>query len=194
VLVLALLPGILILGVGAGYLAHLAIRLTVARPELRILREILGILRAREVGSPAPNRVDALNALIEAGQRAVLDALKELATSMNGMGHAVRLSLDEIKGALQDRGPDRTAETEAPSATVGEGAVGGLHAAVLALNDSINRLEEISSLLSLEHTPTATRAATPLPGGSTASLSTELQDLLRELHEAAQSGHGTPSS
>jgi len=192
VLVLALLPGILLLGVGAGYLARLAIRLAIARPELRILREIVGILRAREVGLRAPNKVDALNALIEPGQRAVLDALKELATSVNRMGQDVRLSLEEIKGALQDRGPNRTAETEAPSGTVGDGAAGSPHAAVLALNDSINRLEEISSLLSLKKTPTAMRAATPLPDGSTASLSTELQDLLRELEEAAQSGQGTP--
>ena len=132
---------------------------------------------------------ELLAALIQQAQRPVLEAIRDLATSVNRL----RRGLGEIKFVLQDRGSKRSGESDAASPSEAEEAAAQLRAVVAAVDASVARLGEMALLLSASETPVVTGRETPAvtgreaptSPGSRARLSAELQALLRDLTPGA---------
>jgi hypothetical protein len=143
-------------------------------PEMRLLREILVQLRVRP---PAPPGDAQLAELIEPGQRAVLEVVKDLATAVNRLNRALRKDLEDIKEALRER--PAGAGTDSSSAM--ENAAAELRSATAALDASLTRLGEMAALLPSNETPPVTELDTPISPGSRSHLSSELQELLRAM-------------
>ena len=137
---------------------------------------------------PAPANVmidiEQLAALIEQAQRPVLEAIRDLASSVNRL----RRGLGEIKFVLQDRGSKRSTESDAASPSAAEDAAIQLRSVVAAVDASVTKLGEMALLLSASETQAITRREAPISPGSRSQLSAELQALLRDLTSAADRG------
>jgi len=151
-----------------------------------------GVAGAAHQPSPGPEPapanvmidVEQLAALIEQAQRPVLEAIRDLASSVNRLrrGHG------EIKFLLQDRGSKRSTESDAASPSAEEDAASQLRSVVAAVDASVTKLGEMALLLSTSETPAATSREAPISPGSRSQLSAELQALLRDLTSAADRG------
>jgi hypothetical protein len=140
--------------------------------------------------APAPATAAAdvvqLAELIEPGQRSILEAVRDLATAVNRLRRDLRRGLDEIKVALQDRGSGQSTESGSVSPSAVEDAASELHAAVAAVDASVARLGEMASLL--YEAPVVAGRDTPISPSSRSQLSTELQELLRDMTPAEGRG------
>jgi hypothetical protein len=151
-----------------------------------------GVAGAAQPPSPSPEPapanvmidVEQLAALIEQAQRPVLEAIKDLANSVNRL----RRGLGEIKFVLQDRGSKRSTESDTASPSAAEDATNQLRAVVAAVDASVTKLGEMTLLLSASETPAVTGREAPISPGSRSRLSAELQALLRDLTSAADRG------
>jgi hypothetical protein len=140
--------------------------------ELRLLRQIDQRLTAQPSLAASEREERAqLMATIEASQRPVLEAAKNLTTAVNRLGRGLKRTLGEIRDAMPPqeqgwRGPGAAA----PPST--EGVTAELWAAVGALSESIAKLGDLA--------PPASAGQHNMPA-SLAQLSTELDALLHEI-------------
>lgn len=145
--------------------------------QVRLLNEVLEILRAEpRQKAPAAEFVQLAGEIAE-GQRSTLAVVKDLATAVNRL----RRSLDEIKRATRVASTDNDAASPAA-----EKAAIDLRAATGAIDAAVQKLGElISALYAREMTAEAEGDPSLSPGR--ARISGELQALLREITP------GTPS-
>jgi hypothetical protein len=163
-------------------LDHTRLGPMVESPELRLLHQIVELLQARPPESAAPAAMDEaqFNALIEQGQRTILEAIKNLATSINRLSRGLRQSLQDISVTLAEGGAGRVVEVGTASPAAIEGATTELRATVAALDTSIAKLAEVASSLSTDEHPLAVQRNVPGPH-PLSQLVSEFQELLREI-------------
>jgi hypothetical protein len=153
-------------------------------PGIRAARLLPEVSEPPSAPAPAPANAAAdavqLAELIEQAQRPVLEAVRDLATSVNRL----RRGLGEIRFLLQDRGSARSTESGSASPSAVEDAATQLRAVVAAVEASVARLAEMAALLSANETPAVEGRDAAISPGSRSQLSAELQALLRELTPA----------
>ncbi len=140
--------------------------------DAELLQEIIELLRARPVEPVAA--AAELAEQFRQRDRATLEAIKELAGAIN----RIRSGISEIQHDLQHRGPEQTG-----SAVLADAAdAGNLRAAVSALTASVKKLEDIiAGLAAFSAIGLSAPPRGNLPPGSRSQLSTELQELLRDI-------------
>lgn len=151
----------------------------------RLVKETVELSRDQ---GPAPaiwaTDVAQLAEVIERGQRAILEAVKDLAIAVRRL----RWEFDEIKLVLQERGSERSSEPGSVSPSAIEDAASDLRAAAAAFDASVARLGEMAALLSANETPAVAGRDVAMSRGVRAQLSAELQALLRDMTPAADNG------
>jgi hypothetical protein len=145
--------------------------------DTQLLHEIVELLRARPIEpvSPAPELAEQLRQR----DRSTLEAIKELAGAIN----RVRNGVSEIQNGLQQRGPEQT-DQQGSSAVLTDvvDTAGELRASISALTAAVAKLEDIAAgLTALSPLSVSLPARSNLPPGSRSQLSTELQELLRDM-------------
>ncbi|MGC2416026.1 MAG: hypothetical protein WA459_25445 [Stellaceae bacterium] len=194
-LALAVCGAVIVVGLLGGLFLAAAL-VTTQSPELR--SDAPGIRAARllpKVGEPPPAQAPAppnavadaapLAELIAREQRPVLEAIRDMATAVNRLRRDLRHGLDEIKVALEDRRSGESTEAGFASPSAVEHAATELRAAVAAIDTSVAKLGEITSLMSANETLVVAGRDPPLPPASRSELSTELHALLRDMTPAA---------
>jgi hypothetical protein len=153
--------------------------------ELRLLRQIEQRLTAdSSFAASEREEREQLMITIEAGQRPVLEAAKNLTTSVNRLGRGLKRALGEIKDAMPPQGEGwRGAGTGAPPST--EDMTAELWAAVGALSESAAILRDLA--------PPASAGQHNMPA-SLAQLSTELDTLLHEIDRDWAEDEDAPKS
>ena len=156
--------------------------------DAQLLHEIVELLRARPIEpiSAAPELAEQLRQR----DRSTLEAIKELAGAVN----RVRNGIAEIQNGLQQRGPEQ-AEAQSPSAALADvaEAAGELRAATSALTVAVTKLEDVAAgLAALSPLGISPPARGNLPPGARSQLSTELQELLRDMATGAASRQEDP--
>jgi hypothetical protein len=107
-----------------------------------------------------------------------LEAIKELAGALS----RVRNGVSEIQHALQHRGPEQAAQSGSAALVDVTGVAGELRAATAALTAAVTKLEDIAAgLAALSPIGMSPPVRGNLPPGSRSQLSTELQELLRDM-------------
>jgi hypothetical protein len=140
---------------------------------------VIDLLRARPVVSET-----ATSELVEQlrqRDRSTLEAIKELAGAVTRL----RNGISEIQHGLQHRLPEQT--DQSGSAALGDiaDAAGALRAATTAVMAAATKLEDIGAgLIALAPAGATPAARGNLSAGSRAQLSTELQELLRDMATA----------
>ena len=154
-----------------------------ANRDTELLQEIIELLRAR----PA-EPVAELAEQFRQRDRSTLEAIKELAGAIN----RIRSGISEIQRDLQRRGPEQTGP--AGSAVLADAAdAGDLRAAISALTASVKKLEEIiAGLAAFSAIGLSAPVRGNLPPGSRSQLSTELQELLRDMATGPPPHQDTP--
>ena len=148
-----------------------------AGPDTKLLREMIELLRARPVEpfSATPDLAEQLRQR----DRSTLEAIKELAGAVN----RIRNGVSEIQNGLQQRGPDRT-DAQSSSAALADVAEAGreLRSATAAVLAAVTKLDDVAAGLAA-FSPIGISAPPRgnLPPGSRSQLSTELQELLRDI-------------
>jgi hypothetical protein len=160
-------------------------RVVAGSAEQRLLREVVELLKARPAAPAEPAISDAaqLGALIEQGQRAVLEAITSLTTAVNQLSRGLRRTLGEIKDALREDGGAASAGSVAHPLAI-EGVTAELQAVVTSLTAAVASLGEMASLLTARQTP----AGVQPPAIPVSQLSTELENLMREIETGAAGG------
>ena len=136
----------------------------------------LELLRARPA-EPAPLSTELAEELRQR-DRATVEALRELA----GAVARVRTGISEIQRGFQQRGPEQTGQSG--SVALGDVAdvVGELRTATSALTTAVTKLDDIAAgLAAISPIGLSAPARGNLPPGSRSQLSTELQELLRDM-------------
>jgi hypothetical protein len=150
---------------------------TPAGLDTQLLHEMVEQLRTRPIEpvSPAPELAEHLRQR----DRSMLEAIQELAGAIN----RVRNGISEIQNGLQQRGPDRTDQQGSSAALADVGDIAGeLRASISALTGTVAKLEDvIAGLAALSPIGISLPARGSLPSGSRSQLSTELQELLRDM-------------
>ena len=144
-----------------------------AGSDTQLFHEIIALLRARPV-EPVSTAAELAEQLRQR-DRSTLEAIKELAGAVN----RVRNGIFEIQQNLQHRGPEPTGQSGSAASADVVDAAGELHTATTALTAAVVRLEDIATVLSAVGLSSSARGN--LPPGSRSQLSTELQELLRDL-------------
>jgi hypothetical protein len=148
-------------------------------PDPQMLQELIELLRTRPV---EPGSVTA--ELVEQARHrdlTTLEAIKELAGAVNRL----RNGISEIQRGLQQRGPEQTGQNGSAAPADVADAAGELRAATAAVTAAVTKLEEFAAaLISLSPSGTSPPPRGNLPAGSRAQLSTELQELLRDMATA----------
>ena len=137
---------------------------------------MLELLRARPA-EPAPVSAELAEELRQR-DRATVEALRELA----GAVARVRTGISEIQRGFQQRGPEQTGQSG--SVALGDVAdvVGELRTATSALTAAVTKLDDIAAgLAAISPIGLSAPARGNLPPGSRSQLSTELQELLRDM-------------
>lgn len=111
-------------------------------------------------------------AAVEASQRPVLEATKNLTTAVNRLGRGLRRALGEIRDAMPPQGEGWRGPGSGGTPSSTEGATAELWTAVSALSESVARLHDL--------TPPAAAGDRGIPA-SLAQLSSELDELLLEI-------------
>lgn len=144
---------------------------TSINPELRLLREVRDLLRAREnTDGITAAEARQLILAVEQGQRAMQEGLKGLAGAVSRLSRSLREHLQNAKAELQEREPALPADV-----ALIDDSIGQLRAAVAALEASVAELRQTASLL-------AGRQVPPLPpSAARARTSAELQELMRAM-------------
>jgi hypothetical protein len=154
------------------------------RPDSRMLQEIIELLRAR----PAAAATELVEQLRQR-DRATLEAIKELAAAVNRLRNGV----SEIQHDLQHRGSEQAGQSGSTSRADIMDAASELRAATAALTAAITKLDEIASGLaafSAIGAPPSERGN--LSSGSRSQLSSELQELLRDMTASSGSRSESP--
>jgi hypothetical protein len=148
--------------------------------DTQLLQEIINLLRARPTG-PVPAAAEITEQLRQR-DHSTLEAIKELAGAMG----RVRNSISEIQHGLQQRASEQASQSGfAAPADVAE-ATGELRAATAALTSTVAKLEDIAAgLAAIPAIGISPPARGNLPPGSRSQLSTELQELLRDMATGA---------
>lgn len=152
--------------------------------DTQLLREIIDLLRARpaEPDAAAAAAAAELAEQLRHRDHATLEAIRELAGAVS----RVRAGISEIQHGLQRRGPEPA--DQSGSAALADIA-GELRATTAALGSAVARLEDVAAgLAAVAPLGLAPPARSSLPPGSRSQLTTELQELLRDM--AAPAPHG----
>jgi hypothetical protein len=159
------------------------------RLDAQMLQEIIELLRARPVGPVAA--AEELSEQLRQRDRSTLEAIKELAGAVN----RVRNGISEIQHSLQHRGPEQIEQSgSAPLADVAD-AAGELRAATAALTAAAAKLDDIAAgLATFSAIGVSPSALGNLSPGSRSQLSTELQELLRDMTAGSGSASRPESS
>lgn len=178
---------------GELFLAAVLVRTERPKPE----SPAPGIRAARllpKVSEPPPAQAPAapnaaaeaapLAELIEREQRPVLEAIRDLATAVNRLRRDLRHGLGEIKVALEDQRSGQSSEAGSASPDAVDHAATALRAVVAAVDTSVARLGEITSLMSANETSVVAGRDPPLSPASRSELSSELHALLRDMTPA----------
>ncbi len=147
--------------------------------DTQMLQEIIEHLRTRpiEPGSPTAELVEQLRQR----DRATLEAIKELA----GAVHRLRNGISEIQHDLQRQTPEQTFQGGSAAPADVTDIAGELRAATTAVTAAATKLEDIAAgLTAVSPIGVSSPARGNLPAGSRAQLSTELQELLRDMATA----------
>lgn len=168
--------GWLMLSVTAAFRGPLVLAGIPAIRDERLLQEIIELLRAR-LPEPTADAIQ-LSELVEQGHRSMLGTIKDLASAVDRLRNGVA----DIKTALQ--GP-RTGHSSANYAAPSDiaDAASELRAAAAALTAAVTRLDDLAAGLSSNETAAAQQSN--VPTGSRSQLTTELQELLREMTSGA---------
>jgi hypothetical protein len=160
----------------AGVLGWLMLSGIPAIRDERLLQEIIELLRAR---LPEPT-ADALqlSELVEQGHRSILGTIKDLAIAVDRLRNGVA----DIKTALQDPRTGHSSDNYAAPSDIAD-AASELRAAAAALTAAVTRLDDLAAALSSNETAAAQQSN--VPTGSRSQLTTELQELLREMTSGA---------
>jgi hypothetical protein len=153
-----------------------------AGPDTQVLQELIGLLRARPVASETATA--ELVEQLRQRDRSTLEAIKELAGAVTRLHNGI----SEIQHSLQHRVPEPTEPSG--SAALGDiaDAAGALRAATASVTAAATKLEDIGAgLTALSPIGAPPAARGNLSTGSRAQLSTELQDLLRDMATASTS-------
>lgn len=143
--------------------------------ELQLLQEIADSVRGHPPVVTA--EFEQLSGLIERSQRSVLQTLNEVAAAVNQLGRGMHEELVPIMNAVSKPPPSYPPEALNAMRTGMESAATQVHAALGLLDASVGRLAEIAAFMAANDTPSAVRG----DPGDRSRLSTELQQLLREL-------------
>jgi hypothetical protein len=146
--------------------------------DTQLLYEIVELLRAPrpvEPVSAAPELAEQLRQR----DRSTLEAIKELAGAVNRLRNGV----SEIQNSLQQRGPEQTDwQSSSPALVDVAGMAGELRATTSALTAAVAKFEDIAAGLAPLSLPGVTLPPRGgPPPGSRSQLSTELQELLRDM-------------
>jgi hypothetical protein len=142
----------------------------------RLLHEIIELLRAR-LPEPTADAIQ-LSELVEQGHRSMLGTIKDLTTAVDRLRNGVA----DIKTALQDPRTGHSSDNSAAPSDIAD-AASELHAAAAALTAAVTRLDDLAAALSSNETAAAQQSN--VPTGSRSQLTTELQELLREMTSGA---------
>ncbi len=155
--------------------------------DAQILQEIIELLRTRpiEPGLPTAEFVEQLRQR----DRSTLEAIKELA----GAVHRLRSGISEIQQDLQHHTPERPHQgSSSELADIPETAA-ELRTATAAVTAAAMKLEDIAAgLTALSPIGASPPGRGNLPAGSRAQLSTELQELLRDMATAPAPNQEAP--
>ena len=157
-----------------------------AGPDTQMLQEMSKLLRTRPV-EPGPANAELVEQLRQR-DRSTLEAIKELAGAVN----RVRNGISEIQHGLQHRVPEQME----PERFRGAGRYRGcrrraLRAATAGVTAAVAKLDDIAAgLTALSPIGVSPPARGNLPAGSRSQLSTELQELLRDMATAPASQPG----
>jgi hypothetical protein len=150
-----------------------------AGPDAQMLQELIELLRTRPVepGSATAELVEQLRQR----DRSTLEAIKELAGAVNRL----RNGISDIQHGLQHRGPGQADQGDSPALADLADTAGELRAATAAVTAIVTKLEDVAAgLTALSPIGASPPARGNLPVGSRAQLSTELQELLRDMATA----------
>jgi hypothetical protein len=144
--------------------------------DTQLLHEIVELLRARPI-EPVPAAPELAEQLRQR-DRSTLEAIKELAGAVNRL----RTGISEIQNGLQQRGPE-PASQQSGSAALADIAdtAGKLRATTSALTAAVVKLEDIAAGLTALSPGVSLPARPSPPPDSRSQLSTELQELLRDM-------------
>lgn len=144
--------------------------------DTQLLRELIDLLRARPT-DPAAAAAEIAEQLRQR-DHAALEAIRELAGAMS----RVRNGISEIQHGLQQRASEQRGQGgSAAPADIAETA-GELRAATATLTSVVTRLEDaIAGLAAIPSIGTSLPARGNLPPGARSQLSTELQEVLRDI-------------
>jgi hypothetical protein len=145
--------------------------------DTQLMYAMVELLRARPIEpvSAAPELAEQLRQR----DRATLEAIKELA----GVISRVRNCVSEIQNGLRHRGPEQAGQ-QSGSAALADVAdtAGELRAATSALMAAVTKLDDIAAgLAALSPLGVSLPPRGSAPPGSRSQLSTELQELLRDM-------------
>lgn len=183
-----ILAGVGVLGIllaavaGVLPLGRLVARLTRESRELRLLREIAAAMRERPMGT-APEGPQ-LTDLIEQSQRPVLEAVKELATSINRLGRGLRQTLHEIAERLPADVPAQGASTAMSRGEI-EAASIELRALLSSFGGWVTKLTGWAETLAANDGTTTPPLYPAVRSEPLLRLSAELQELLLEMDETS---------
>jgi len=145
-------------------------------PDMRALHETLELLRTRST-EPAPASAEFSEELRQR-DRATVEALRELA----GAVARVRTGISEIQRGFQQRGPEQTGQSGSMALGEVTDVVGELRTATSALTAAVKKLDDVAAGLAvLSPIGLSAPARGNLPPGSRSQLTTELQELLRDM-------------
>jgi hypothetical protein len=148
-------------------------------PDTQLLREIIGLLRARPA-EPVPASAEITEQLRQR-DHSTLEAIKELAGAMS----RIRNGIFEVQQVLQQRASEQVGQSGSTVPADAE-AVGELRALTASLTSVVARLEDIAAgLAAIPAIGLSSPARGNLPPGSRSQLSTELQELLRDMAPGA---------
>jgi hypothetical protein len=150
-----------------------------ANPDTQFLQEIVERLRARPA-EPFSANAELVEQLRQR-DRSTLEAIKELAGAVG----RVRNGVSEIQHGLQHHRPEQNNQDGSAALADIANMAGELRAAIATLTTTVAKLEDIAGgLATLSPVGLLPAARGSLPAGSRSQLSTQLQELLRDIATA----------
>lgn len=144
--------------------------------DAQLLQEIIELLRARPA-EPVP-ATEELAEQLRQRDHSTLEAIKELAGALN----RVRNGIFEIQNGLQRHGPEQADQSGSAALAEFAEVASELRAATAALKVVVTKLEDIATgLIAFSAIGVSAPARGTLPPGSRSQLSSELQELLRDI-------------
>jgi len=169
-------------------LMRAASRLSVERPEPLLIQPMTELLRSQTPQPLMPTGADAplLSTMIERSERSMLEAVKDLASVIDQHGRGQRLILQAINRFKEGGQAKWVAKAAALPGAMGD-ATAELRTTLAALDASITTLREVASSLRTDDAGPTMQHNAMTSSASLSQLSTEFQELLREIG-------GTPPS